>query len=352
VNNRVLLKGNEAIAYGALETGLNAYFAYPITPSTETPETLAREYGNTKYPKFKVFLQTASELEAINMTMGAGATGDLAMTATSSPGFSLMQEGISYATGMEIPFVVVHVNRGGPGLGNLGVEQSDYLQATKGGGHGGYKLIVLAPNSVQEMLAFPALAFDLAFKYRNPVIILSDAFLGQLKEDVAPIQNGHAHNYDISWATLGMKNGQRHVLNSLNLEADPQENHERLLHQKYLQMGYEVRFENFATEDADIVLVSYGITSRICRSTVKTARESGMKVGLFRPITLSPFPYSQLNLLANQGKKMLVVELNSGQMVEDVRIAVNGITPVEQMSRLGGNVPAVADIVSKCKMMK
>jgi pyruvate/2-oxoacid:ferredoxin oxidoreductase alpha subunit len=351
MNERVLLKGNEAIAYGALEAGLNAYFAYPITPSTETPETLAKEFGNGKYPNFKVFLQAASELEAINMTMGAAATGDLAMTATSSPGFSLKQEGISYAVGMEIPFVVVDVNRGGPGLGNLGVEQSDYLQATRGGGHGGYKLIVLAPNSVQEMLSFPSLAFDLAFKYRNPVLILSDAFLGQLKEDVEPIQNGHGHNYDTSWATLGMKNGQRHVLNSLHLEADPQENHEKHLYEKYAHMRDEVRFETTDTDDADIILVSYGITSRICKRAVKTAREDGMRIGLFRPITLNPFPYNQLSILANKGKKMLVVELNNGQMIDDVTLVANGATRVEHLGRFGGNFPPVADILAKCKEM-
>lgn len=351
MNDRVLLKGNEAIAYGALEAGLNAYFAYPITPSTETPETLAREFGSPKYPQFKCFLQAASELEAINMTMGAGSTGDLAMTATSSPGFSLKQEGISYAAGMEIPFVVVDVNRGGPGLGNLGVEQSDYLQSTRGGGHGGYKLIVLAPNSVQEMLSFPSRAFDLAFKYRNPVLILSDAFLGQLKEDVEPIQNGHAHNYDTSWATLGMKNGKRHVLSSFHLDPDPQEMHERHLYEKWVKMRDEVMFEKIETDDADVVLVSYGISSRICKRAVKTARENGQRIGLFRPITLNPFPYSQLSLLASRGKKMLVVELNTGQMVEDVNLAVAGTTRVEHMGRFGGNFPSVADILSKCREM-
>src|SRR6266571_7511764 len=344
MTERVLMKGNEAIAYGALEAGLNAYFAYPITPSTETPETLAREFGGPKYPRFKVFLQAASELEAVNMTIGAACTGDLAMTATASPGFSLKQEAISYASGMEVPFVIINVNRGGPGLGNLGVEQSDYFQATKGGGHGGYKLIVLAPNSVQEMLSFPKLAFDLAFKYRNPVLILSDAFLGQLKEDVTPFHNGHADNYDRSWATLGMRNNERHILNSLHLDPEAQEKHERLLQKKYAQMGYEVRFEQLATDDADIVLVSYGITSRICKQAVKTARENGVKIGLFRPITLNPFPYSQLNLLGNHRKKFLVVELNAGQMVEDVILAVGGPARVEKLGRLGGNFPTVADI--------
>ncbi len=351
MTERVLMKGNEAIAYGALESGLNAYFAYPITPSTETPETLAREFGSPRYPRFKVFLQAASELEAVNMTIGAGCTGDLAMTATASPGFSLKQEALSYASGMQVPFVIINVNRGGPGLGNLGVEQSDYFQAVKGGGHGGYRMIVLAPNSVQEMLSFPKLAFDLAFKYRNPVLILADAFLGQLKEDVVPFQNGHGPNYDTSWATLGMKNGERHILNSLNLELDAQEKHERLLHEKYIQMRDEVRSESLATEDADIVLVSYGISSRICRRTVKAARESGLRVGLLRPITLSPFPYSELSRLASSGKKLLVVELNAGQMVEDVMLAAGGSSHVEQLGRLGGNVPSAMDIVSKCREM-
>lgn len=351
MTERVLMKGNEAIAYGALEAGLNAYFAYPITPSTETPETLAREFGGPKYPRFKAFLQAASELEAINMTIGAACTGDLAMTATSSPGFSLKQEGISYASGMEVPFVIINVNRGGPGLGNLGVEQSDYFQATKGGGHGGYRLIVLAPNSVQEMLSFPKLAFDLAFKYRNPVLILSDAFLGQLKEDIAPIQNGHANNYDTSWAALGMRDGSRHILNSLHLDPDAQEKHERLLHTKFASMIAETRFEHVNTTEADIVLVSYGIASRICKSAVKTASANGLKIGLFRPITLNPFPYNELRLLADHDKKLLVVELNAGQMVQDVKLAVEGKTRVEQMGRLGGNFPTVADILTKCKEM-
>jgi len=351
MTERVLMKGNEAIAYGALDAGLNAYFAYPITPSTETPETLAREFGGPKYPRFKVFLQAASELEAINMTIGAACTGDLAMTATSSPGFSLKQEGISYASGMEVPFVIINVNRGGPGLGNLGVEQSDYFQATRGGGHGGYRLIVLAPNSVQEMLSFPKLAFDLAFKYRNPVLILSDAFIGQLKEDVAPIQNGHANNYDTSWAALGMREGTRHILNSLHLDPDAQEKHEKLLHAKFASMTAETRFEQLNTTGADIVLVSYGITSRICKSAIKTAEEKGLKIGLFRPITLNPFPYDEVSHLADEGKRLLVVELNAGQMVQDVRLAVGSKTQVGQLGRMGGNFPTVADIITKCKEM-
>lgn len=351
MTERVLMKGNEAIAYGSLNAGLNAYFAYPITPSTETPETLAREFGSPQYPNFKVFLQAASELEAVNMTLGAACTGALAMTATSSPGFSLKQEAISYAAGMEVPFVVVNVNRGGPGLGNLGVEQSDYFQTVKGGGHGGYQLIVLAPNSVQEMFDLSKLAFDLAFKYRNPVIILADAFIGQLKEDIqlSPANNGASH--DVSWATLGSKNGTRHVLNSLHLDLDEQEKHEMHLHQKYQRMKSEVVSESFLIEDADIILVSYGIASRISKRAVSAARSEGLKLGLLRPITLNPFPYDLIQLLAGQGKKFLVVELNAGQMVQDVRLAANGSARVEHVGRLGGNVPSSKEIISRSKEM-
>ncbi len=351
MTERVLMKGNEAIAYGSLNTGLNAYFAYPITPSTETPETLAKELGNPQYPGFKVFLQAASELEAVNMTLGAACTGALAMTATSSPGFSLKQEAISYASGMEVPFVVVNVNRGGPGLGNLGVEQSDYFQTTKGGGHGGYQLIVLAPNSVQEMFDFPHLAFDLAFKYRNPVIILADAFLGQLKEDILIPSSNNGEAHDAPWAALGARDGSRHILNSFHLEPDAQEKHERHLHEKYGRMKGEVESESLLTEDADIILISYGIASRISKNAISAARRKGLKLGLLRPITLNPFPYDMVRLLAGQGKKFLVVELNAGQMVQDVRLGANGSTQVEHLSRLGGNVPSAKEILSKAEEM-
>jgi 2-oxoglutarate/2-oxoacid ferredoxin oxidoreductase subunit alpha len=348
---RALVKGNEALAIGSLKAGLNAYFAYPITPSTELPETLAREFGNPEYPEFKVFLQAASELEAVNMTMGAACTGSLAMTATSSPGFSLKQEAISYAAGMEVPFVVVNVNRGGPGLGNLGVEQSDYFQSTKGGGHGGYQLNVLAPNSVQEMLDFPRLAFQLAFEYRNPVIILADAFLGQLKEDVLVPSQKTENHFDRSWATLGSKNGVRHIMNSLHLESDAQEAHENRLHEKYRRMMQNPLFESLQTDDASVVLVSYGITSRICKKAVSLAREEGLKLGLLRPITLNPFPTAPLKAMADDGRKFLVVELNAGQMIQDVKLAVEGKTRVEHLARLGGNVPSAKEIIAKCREM-
>lgn len=351
MTERVLMKGNEALAYGSLSAGLNAYFAYPITPSTETPETLAREFGSVRYPDFKVFLQAASELEAVNMTLGAACTGAISMTATSSPGFSLKQEAISYAAGMEVPFVVINVNRGGPGLGNLGAEQSDYFQTVKGGGHGGYQLIVLAPNSVEEMFDFPRMAFDLAFKYRNPVIILADAFLGQLKEDIHALPTGNGAAYDTSWATLGSKNGTRHILNSLHLDLDAQEEHERHLHEKYRRMKEEVVSETFLTSDADIVLVSYGIASRISKRAVSFARDEGLRLGLLRPITLNPFPYDLVRALAGQGKRFLVVELNAGQMIQDVLLAADGIGHVEHLGRLGGNVPSTKEILSKAKEM-
>ncbi len=351
MTERVLMKGNEALAYGSLNAGLNAYFAYPITPSTETPETLAREFGNPEYPNFKVFLQAASELEAVNMTLGAACTGALAMTATASPGFSLKQEAISYAAGMEVPFIVINVNRGGPGLGNLGVEQSDYFQSVKGGGHGGYQLIVLAPNSVQEMFDFPRLAFDLAFKYRNPVIILADAFLGQLKEDIQPSSTHNGTDHDISWATKGSSNGTRHILNSLHLDLDAQEQHETHLHEKYRRMMGEVVSESLLIQDADVVLVSYGIASRISKRAVSIARDQGLRLGLLRPITLNPFPYDWVKVLSDQGKKFLVVELNAGQMVQDVRLAAADKERVEHLGRLGGNVPSTKEILSKTREM-
>lgn len=262
--SRVYLKGNEALAYGALEAGLNAYFAYPITPSSEIPETLAKEFGTKKYPEYKFFLQAASELEAINMVLGAAAGGARAMTATSSPGFSLKQEGLSYAACMELPLLIADICRAGPGLGNLGPEQSDYFQATKGGGHGDYRLIVLAPASVQEMALFPRLGFDLAFKYRNPVLILADAFTGQLKEDVEFPQLEQA-KYDVSsWATTGAKGREPHILNSLELDYQKHYKHLTNIFEKYKQAeANEVRFEEYLTEDAEKVVVAFGIVAAL-----------------------------------------------------------------------------------------
>jgi 2-oxoglutarate ferredoxin oxidoreductase subunit alpha len=350
---RVYLKGNEALAYGALEAGLNAYFAYPITPSSEIPETLAKEFGNEKYPEYKFFLQAASELEAINMVIGAASGGVRAMTATSSPGFSLKQEGLSYSACMELPFLIADICRAGPGLGNLGPEQSDYFQATKGGGHGDYRLIVLAPASVQEMALFPRIGFDLAFKYRNPVLILGDAFTGQLKEDVE-FPEFTPTKYDVSsWATTGAKGRSPHIINSLELDYQKHYKHVGRIFEKYkLAEANEVRFEEYQTEDADKIIVAFGIVSRIAKGVVNKLRSRGVKVGLFRPITLWPFPKMQLKKLASQGKEFLDVELTTGQMIQDVKLAVGDGVIVDFLGRWGGVVPTEAEIESKLRKLE
>ena len=350
---RVYLKGNEALAYGALEAGLNAYFAYPITPSSEIPETLAKEFGSKKFPDFKYFLQAASELEAINMVLGAASGGVRAMTATSSPGFSLKQEGLSYAAGMELPFLVVDICRAGPGLGNLGPEQSDYFQATKGGGHGDYRLFVLAPASVQEMAIFPRIGFDLAFKYRNPTLILGDAFTGQLKEDVE-FPEFTPPTYDTSsWATTGAKDRDPHILNSLELDYQKQYKHLGRIFEKYKQAeAKEVMFEDYMTDDAEKVIVAFGIASRVAKGVVNKLRSRGVKVGLFRPITLWPFPKAALARLASQGKQFLDVELNTGQMYQDVKLAVGEDVVVDFLGKWGGLVPTEAEIESKLRHLE
>jgi 2-oxoglutarate ferredoxin oxidoreductase subunit alpha len=347
MTERVYMKGNEALAYGALKAKLNAYFAYPITPSTEIPETLAKEFGNKEYPDFKVFLQAASELEAVNMVVGAAASGARAMTATSSPGFSLKQEALSYAAGMELPLLVVNVNRGGPGLGNIAPEQGDYFQMTKGGGHGSYRLIVLAPNSVQEMASFPKIAFDLAFKYRNPACIAGDAFTGQLKEDTI-FPTIEPTEYDVSSWAVGAKGGERHVLNSMNLDPEAHAKHVTHLSDKYRMIQRnETRCETYLTDDADTAIAAYGITSRICKSVVNKLRDQGFKTGLFRPITLWPFPYEQVRKLTEHVKRFLVVELNTGQMVEDIRLGSEGRAEVNFFGKVGGLLPTEREIENK-----
>lgn len=345
------VKGNEALALGALKAGMNAYFAYPITPSSEVPETLAKEFKSPEYPGFKIFLQAASELEAINMVIGAASTGAKVMTATSGPGFSLKQEGISYGAAMELPFLVVDVNRAGPGLGNLGPEQSDYFQATKSGGHGGYKSIVLAPNSVQEMAAFPALGFSLAFRHRNPVVILVDAFLGQLKEDIV-FPKISQERFETPWAATGARGAKRHLIVSLHLDFADQSKHTEHLMSKYEEIDMtEQRSEEYLTSDAEVVLVAYGVVSRLCRRAVNELRAKGVRAGLFRPVTLSPFPARELKSLADRGiRKFVVVELNMGQMVFDVRLAVEGKGSVDFIHKLGGLLPASSEIVRRVEM--
>ncbi len=352
MTERVYMKGNEALAYGALKAKLNAYFAYPITPSSEIPETLAKEFGSEEYRDLKVFLQAASELEAINMVLGAAAGGVRAMTATSSPGFSLKQEALSYAAGMELPLVVVNINRGGPGLGNIAPEQGDYFQMTKGGGHGSYHLIVLAPNSVQEMASFPKIAFDLAFKYRNPVCIAGDAFTGQLKEDIV-FPSIEATEYDISsWAVTGAKDRERHVINSINLDPEVHSKHVTHLDEKYRTIQQnEVRYESHLTDEAETVVAAFGIASRICKSVVNKLRQGGSKIGLFRPITLWPFPYDEVRKLTEHAKQFLVVELNTGQMVEDVRLGVEGRAVVKFFGKVGGLLPTEREIENRLESL-
>jgi len=351
-SEREFMKGNEALALGALKAGMNAYFAYPITPSSEVPETLAKEYGNPKYPEFKTFFQASSELEAISMVIGAACTGAKVMTATSGPGFSLKQEGISYGAAMEIPFIVANINRAGPGLGNLGPEQTDYFQATKGGGHGGYKNIVLAPNSVQEMASFPALGFSLAFKHRCPVVILADAFLGQLKEDII-FPKISTERIETPWATTGARGEERHLLESLHLDFVDQSNYAEHLISKYEDIAAtEQRSEAYMTSDAEVVLVSYGVVSRLCRRAVNGLRAKGVRAGLFRPITLGPFPSNELKSLVERGvKKFVVVELNAGQMIADVRLAVEGRSTVDLVRKVGGLLPASSEIMRRVEMI-
>jgi 2-oxoglutarate ferredoxin oxidoreductase subunit alpha len=337
-----LMKGNEAMAEAAILAGCDAYFGYPITPQSEVLEYLAREM-----PKHnRIVLQAESEVASINMVYGAAGAGFRTMTSSSSPGISLMQEGISYIAGAELPCLIVNVNRAGPGLGTIQPGQGDYFQATKGGGHGDYKMIVLAPASVQEMADFVYLGFDLADKYRNPVMMLSDGAIGQMMEKVE-FKPYTKPNIDKSWATTGKpKTRSRNYITSLFIQPERMEQHNLKLEEKFKRIREnEVRFEEINTTDAEFLFVAYGLSARICQKAMDIAREKGIKVGLFRPITLYPYPYQRLKELSSQVKLMLSVELNSGQMVEDVKLAVEGKVPVEYYGRMGGMVPTPEDIV-------
>lgn len=337
-----LMKGNEAMAEAAILAGCDAYFGYPITPQSEVLEYLAREM-----PKHnRIVLQAESEVASINMVYGAAGAGFRTMTSSSSPGISLMQEGISYIAGAELPCLIVNVNRAGPGLGTIQPGQGDYFQATKGGGHGDYKMIVLAPASVQEMADFVYLGFDLADKYRNPVMMLSDGAIGQMMEKVE-FKPYTKPNIDKSWATTGKpKTRSRNYITSLFIQPERMEQHNLKLEEKFKRIREnEVRFEEINTTDAEFLFVAYGLSARICQKAMDIAREKGIKAGLFRPITLYPYPYQRLKELSSQVKLMLSVELNSGQMVEDVKLAVEGKVPVEYYGRMGGMVPTPEDIV-------
>lgn len=332
-----LMKGNEAIAEAAIRAGCKFYAGYPITPQTELPEYLAKNFENTG----GVFIQAESEISAINMIYGAAGSGVRAMTSSSSPGISLKQEGISYIVGSELPCVIVNVMRVGPGLGGIQPSQSDYFQATKGGGHGDYKLIVLTPNSVQEMFDFTIKAFDLADKYRNPVMILSDGILGQMMESVVLTQPD-VKDYTKDWATTGTGKLRKHnIINSLYILPEDSEILNGRLQAKYkLIAEKEARYEVY-NKDADIMLVAFGIMSRVAQQVVEEAQREGISVGLIRPQAVWPFPSKAFE---NSAKSYLVVEMNSGQMVEDVRLEVNGRAPVNFYGKLGGAVPTVDEI--------
>jgi len=337
---RQLTKGNVAVIKGAVLAGCRAYYGYPITPASEIAEAAALylpQVGGT-------FLQAESEVAAINMVYGASSAGERAMTASSGPGLSLMQEGLSYLAGSELPCVVVDVVRGGPGLGNIAPEQSDYFALVKGGGHGCYRNFVLAPASVQEMADLTMLAFELADKYRNPAIILTDGFIGQMME---PLEL-HAHIQqppEKPWAVRANAETRQNLVTSIHLEPDTLEAHVRKLEAKYKQAEeVEARHENYRAEDAEVLLVGYGIVSRVLRSTVDQLRERGVKAGLFRPVTLWPFAAKALRETAQACRVVQVVEMSTGMMVEDVRLALDGRVAVEFYGRVGGNVPLAEEV--------
>lgn len=347
-----LMKGNEAIAEAAIRAGCDAYFGYPITPQSEVIEYLMMERPENRTGM--VVLQAESEIAAINMVYGAASAGKKVMTSSSSPGISLKLEGISYIAGAELPAVIVNVVRGGPGLGTIQPSQADYFQATKGGGHGDYRMLVLAPASVQEMADFVADAFDLAYKYRNPIMILSDGVIGQMMEKVTmPEQSPRMTNEELiekygDWATTGKPaNRERNIVTSLELDPFKQEAHNIKLQAKYQQMcDEEVRYEMINCEDAEYVFVAYGSSARIAQKAMEQARAKGMKVGLFRLITLYPFPMKELNKLAEQVKGFLAVEMSAGQMIEDVKLAIEGKAKAEHFGRFGGIIHSPEEILN------
>ncbi|MBK6875605.1 MAG: 3-methyl-2-oxobutanoate dehydrogenase subunit VorB [Ignavibacteria bacterium] len=341
-----LMKGNEALAEAAIRAGCDAYFGYPITPQSEVLEYLAREaHARTGM----VVLQAESEIESINMIYGAAGTGKKVMTSSSSPGISLMQEGISYIACAELPCLIVNVVRAGPGLGTIQPSQSDYFQAVKGGGHGDYKLIVLAPSTVQEMVDHVKLAFELAFKWRNPVMILTDGALGQMMEKVELFPHTARTNEIYDWATVGKpKTRERTIITSLNIQPEKMQEVNLHLQRKYKEIEKEeIRYEAIDCEDADLILVAFGLVARICKKAADLAKEKGIKVGVFRPITVFPYPYDALNQLADNTKLFLTVEMNAGQMLEDVKLAINGKAPVEFIGRMGGIIPTPEEILHK-----
>lgn len=346
MQSRVLMTGNEALAEGAIRSGCDAYFGYPITPQNEITSYMAKHMVD----KGRVFIQAESELAAINMVFGAAVAGKRAMTSSSSPGISLKQEGISYIAAAELPAVIVNVQRGGPGLGNISPGQADYFQAVKGGGHGDYHQVVLAPDSVQEMHDFPALAFELADKYRTPVMILSDGRLGQMMEPVK-LHDGPPPPVPAKpWALDGCKGRKPNFIRSLFLNDDELEERNFTLQKKYTVIRKdEVRFKELNTKDCDILVVAYGTCARVVRGAMSEPLKDGLKVGLLRPITLWPFPYDAIRQIASRVKGVLVVEMSAGQMIEDVRLAVEGAAPVSFVGRMAGKVPPEREIAAEIR---
>jgi len=342
-NEAKLMKGNEALAEAAIRAEIDAYFGYPITPQSEILEYLEREIPK----RHGLVLQAESEIASINMIYGAAGAGARVMTSSSGPGISLMQEGLSYMASAQLPCLVVNIVRGGPGLGTIQPSQGDYFQAVKGGGHGDYHLIVLAPSSVQEMADFVFEGFKLAEKYRNPALILSDGALGQMMEKVILPEEGSLKKVEKPWATTGKTKDRNHnVITSLFIKPEEMEEVNKQLQEKYRKIEKEeVRFEEIKTDDAEIILVAFGLSSRICQKTVDLGREKGIKIGLLRPITLYPFPYKRLNELASQVEFMMSVEMNAGQMVQDVKLAVEGKVPIHFTGRMGGMIPSPEDVL-------
>lgn len=350
-----LMKGNEVLAHAAVRCGCDGYFGYPITPQSEVLETLAelKPWESTGM----VVLQAESEPAAINMLYGGASCGKRVLTSSSSPGISLMCEGLSYLAGAELPCLVVDVSRGGPGLGTIQASQADYFQVVKGGGHGDYKLLVLAPNSVQEMNDFVDLGFELAFKYRNPVMMLTDGVIGQMMEKVVlspskPRLTADQIRLQSPWATTGKKDRPRNIITSCYIDPEAMEKHNIHLQSKYAAMQQnEVRYESTMVDDADYILVAYGSSSRISAKVVEDARRDGYKVGLIRPITLFPFPDEAIRRAATHAKGMMAVEMSMGQMVEDVRLSVEGICPVRHYGRTGGVVHSPNEVYDALKKM-
>jgi 2-oxoglutarate ferredoxin oxidoreductase subunit alpha len=348
MKERILMCGNEALAEAAIIAGCDAYFGYPITPQNEITAYMSKRMPE----EGRVFIQSESELAAINMVFGASATGKRAMTSSSSPGISLMQEGISYLAGAELPAVVVNVMRGGPGLGNIAPSQADYFQATRGGGHGDYRTIVLGPSSVQELADCMPLAFDLADEYRMTVMVLADGILGQMMEPVTLEKKNRRKLPPKDWALTGAKNRKQNIVRSLWLADGVLEELNYKLQARYEQVQKnEVLCEQYEVDDAEIIVVAYGATARIVRSAVNKARQEGIKVGWIRPVTLWPFPTEQISRAADEMRIFLTVEMSCGQMVEDVKLAVAGKAPVLFYGRPGGGVPTVEQVLDKIKQL-